>query len=110
MKKEQMEPVKEKVIEYFNNYGSQYIYGYFGLSRDDVDHIIRTGTEIMMNHWELTNWKPGGFITNFLENNLMETYASADMVNQKVIPFYLRMKYNLEYPVFDETISSNEVQ
>lgn len=109
MNKEQMEPVKEKVIEYFDKYGSQHINGYFELSRDDVDHIIRTGTEIMMNHWELTNWKPGGFISNFLNNNLMETYASADMVNQKAIPFYLRMKFNLDYPVFDETISSNKV-
>lgn len=100
MKKEQMEPVKEKVTEYFNNYGPQYINGYFELSPDDVDHIIRTGTEIMMNHWELTNWKPGGFITSFLDNDLSATFSNADNVNTKAIHFYLMMKYNLEYPVF----------
>ena len=98
MKKEQMEPVKEKVIEYLEKYGSQHINGYFFLSEDEVDHIIRTGTEIMMNHWELSPYKSGGFITSFLNNDLSATFSNADNVNTRAIHFYLMIKHNLSYP------------
>ena len=98
MSKEEFEIVKEKVIEYLDKHGSRYINGYFELSPDDIDHIIRTGTEIMMNHWELSPYKPGGFITSFLDNNLSATFSNADNVNTRAIHFYLMIKYNLSYP------------
>jgi hypothetical protein len=95
---EHKEIIKENIRKYLDQHGDKYIRDYGELVSEDYSHILNTALEIMLNHWELSPYKPGGFITSFLDNDLSATFSNADNVNARAIHFYLMMKYNLSYP------------
>ena len=92
------EMIRESVKEYFFKNGEYLIPNYSSLSEENKTHIISIGTSIMENVWGENTYESGGFIKNFLNNNLLETFASADSININAIRFYLMLKYNLEKP------------
>tara|TARA_R100000908_G_C3719611_1_gene122910 strand:+ start:438 stop:731 length:294 start_codon:yes stop_codon:yes gene_type:complete len=95
---EHKEIIKENIEKYLEEYGNKYIQDFSQMFSEEKNHIMRTALEIMLNHWELSPYKPGGFITSFLNNDLTATFSNADSINAKAIRFYLMMKHNLSYP------------
>ncbi len=61
-----------------------------------LQHITNIGTSIVMNNWGI-NTQPGGFVKAVLDNNLEAAVGKADDVNRQLLPFYVTLKYNLEY-------------
>ena len=93
----EMEVVK-LVSTYIEANGPAYIDGIRGFGESELEHILRIGTQIMLNHWGLAPYPPGGFVQSFLDNRLVETFAKADHINAKAIRFYVMMMSNLQYP------------
>jgi len=67
-------------------------------SFEDKNHMIETGTNILLYKWKLLPYDPGDFIKSFCLNNLKETFSNADEINQKAIFFYILLNYNIGMP------------
>jgi hypothetical protein len=90
--------VADQVRAYVEANGPIYIEGMYRFEDSELEHIITIGTEIMLNHWGMARYSPGGFVQSFLDNNLKETFAKADHINRKAIFFYVIMICNIKFP------------
>ena len=65
---------------------------------EDLEHVIQTGVSILATKWGLEEF-PGSFVKSVVSNDLINTFASADDVNEKVIKFYVLLMYNTGKPI-----------
>lgn len=93
--KEQEGRIKIAVSEYMIR-NSHLIPIQLMMNPETVAHITGIGTNLIMNHWGC-NTNPGSFIQAILDNDLEGSVNRADDINQKLLPFYVTLKYNLGY-------------
>jgi hypothetical protein len=63
---------------------------------ESMDHLKNIGTSIVMNKWGCNTY-PGSFVQAVLDNDLEGSINRADNLNRELLPFYVTLKYNLEY-------------
>ena len=86
------------VGKYIEANGLKYIPGLQNMGQEEMEHILRIGTSIMLNHWDLAIYPPGSFVKAIVEGDLDGAFARADHINTKAIRLYVMMKHNLSYP------------
>ena len=91
--------VAQAVGEYIESNGVKYVEGILNMGQDEIEHIVRIGTSVMMNHWNLNRYEPGSFVKAVVEGDLDGAFARADHINTKAIRLYVMMKHNLSYPL-----------
>ncbi len=94
--------IEEKVLhavkEYIQDMGHYHIQGIADLSQDEIEHILRIGTEIMINYWGHGKYQPGSFVQSILDNDLKGSFSKADATNQRAVKLYVMMMVNLKSP------------
>ena len=96
MTEKQKEILKNIVREsFFKNASS---FDHVMLDEDVIAHVIHTGTDLLASKFGINPF-PGGFVKNILENKLLESYFTADDVNEKFIKFYVLLNYNTSKPI-----------
>lgn len=63
---------------------------------ESLNHITDIGTSIMIEKWEIGP-PAGSFVKAVCNGDLFGAVNCADSVNQKHLPFYVTLYYNLEY-------------
>lgn len=90
--------VAHAVGKYIESNGVKYVEGILNMGQDEIEHIVRIGTSVMMNRWNLNRYEPGSFVKAVVEGDLDGAFARADHINTKAIRLYVMMKHNLSYP------------
>lgn len=90
--------VAQEVGKYIESNGVKYVEGILNMGQEEIEHIVRIGTSIMMNHWSLNRFEPGSFVKAVVDGDLDGAFARADHINTKAIRLYVMMKRNLSYP------------
>ena len=94
--------IEEKTLhavkEYVQDTGYQYVQGIGDFSQDEMERILRIGTEIMINYWGYGKYQPGSFVQSILDNDLEGSFGRADHINQRAIKLYVMMMVNLRSP------------
>lgn len=63
---------------------------------DAKEHIIEIGVSILATKWEIGP-SGGSFVQAIVDNDLTQSFARADHINVKAIPFYVSLLYNQGY-------------
>lgn len=86
----------EKEVKKFYDQNANYC-GLSSLTQDETDHIIRIGTSILCTKWKI-GYPGGGFVQNFVSNNLMGAIGAADSTTIKGFKFFGQIMYNIGMP------------
>jgi hypothetical protein len=86
----------EKEVKEFYEQNSNYC-GLSNLTQDETSHIIRIGTSILCTKWKI-GYPGGGFVQNFVDNNLMGSIGAADSTTIKGFKFFGQIMYNIGMP------------
>ena len=74
-----MKPYFDEAIDYFYKF-----YGYAAITEDQL-HVVQIGQSIMMHRDGILNG--GGFVTAFVNNDLLQAISRADDTISKNFPF-----------------------
>jgi hypothetical protein len=94
--KERIQEAVRKRIESYSVEGRDTDFVLTAYSEENRDHIVRIGTSILANRWGI-GFDGGSFVKAVIDNNLMETFNRADIINLKCIRFYVSLIYNQGY-------------
>jgi hypothetical protein len=92
---DQIEIVRNTVLNYFNEHG-EYT-GISNLSESEKSHIIEIGTSILCTKWAI-GYEGGGFVQAFVSNDLMGAIGRADGTSYKGFKFFASLMYNVGAP------------
>jgi len=89
------EMVGEKVKDYLDTMGK--VFPNYNANAEDKNHVINTGTNILMAKFTSNFSYVGGFGKTILENDLTGAFNKADYINVNFIRFYVMLVQNVSF-------------
>ena len=87
----------QKIVEDYFLANSHYAVPFYLTTAENKDHIVITGTSILMTKWGI-GYRGGGFVQAVVDNDLTRAFANADDINQHAMKFYTMLMYNVGMP------------
>jgi hypothetical protein len=88
--------IKDAVTKYLDSNSFMTGIADLAFNPEKREHIIECGTSILCTKWKV-GYKGGSFVQAVVDNNLMEAFGNADIINQQALRFYVTMLYNMRY-------------
>jgi hypothetical protein len=85
------------VVKYFEANKKDSIVNANGLFSDEIDHIIKVGTDMLLYKWDIELFA-GGFAKAFVDNDLRSALGRADTTCEKAFKFFGMLLYNTAMP------------